>query len=817
VFGIDLNGRLALVPAFFLNGEVKVDSMVLSSPNLFLPLSDDWVRACLRESNPPMGDPVNRNEASRLRRQVDVRSFMDPAYSNLKSGATKVTHPTIAKQFARLMTGFYKTASDRTCLKTVIEEGGVPFAAAFRKVAAKFPQIRAMVDRVYGQGTADAMLQDSLIKYAAIGQLEKLPPPTPVPPPAPVPSPPGVQREQLPMPTPVTEPKSRYDRYLQGARQLYDQYTPEWLTPGRLALGLGGAVAVGAGLGYTQRKKKKKEVLKDMTAEMIAKGAAQSRGGPLTKLLESKAPQRTKSDDRDGKEDGVGDIAVVTPQSAQRAYAAGVPIGPKNTREMIKKGYCVIDNRKEASFSFKERDISNMKFQSPSSPGFYQVMTDKGAKRLLVLMPQNCPGSCLVVDTNTKDWILTNTGNVAIRPDGDLDTTDGYLSWISDRPVVKNFKASSDYSTAAVLFSDDGHSWGPLNLDTTAYDDGPRSSGETSKRAPFQQQQPLRLSWRNDARTSSQFPGSFGKSCSDPCANTTISIRHGAPGSRPTVSGTVLSVPGGTRVFEMDGKQLKLMTPFEVQDQIKSAAVRLDVVSQGPDVLLNRRKIARELAPLALVCEWDLRESDAERVVNEPGTYLVIPPAWVRSSVKSAAENDLTDTESVVPPMEDPEQGTFSTRRYSFPEQAMRPATAQQVQMPNSPPRAWDGDAAEDEQLDAVGRAQDAANMGSNGEKGLFSVAGLTAMLDEVDGAESASRGTSHLIRAIDQLGRDLFMARWHQDAFDQRYGTSDRMQLENLIRANFQQLGKTVLRLNQNGIQQHIDPMLTNSEVEDN
>jgi hypothetical protein len=147
----------------------------------------------------------------------------------------------------------------------------------------------------------------------------------------------------------------------------------------------------------------------------------------------------------------------------------------------------------------------------------------------------------------------------------------------------------------------------------------------------------------------------------------------------------------------------------------------------------------------------------------------------------------------------------------------MRPATAQQVQMPNSPPRAWDGDAAEDEQLDAVGRAQDAANMGSNGEKGLFSVAGLTAMLDEVDGAESASRGTSHLIRAIDQLGRDLFMARWHQDAFDQRYGTSDRMQLENLIRANFQQLGKTVLRLNQNGIQQHIDPMLTNSEVEDN
>ena len=41
VFGIDLKGKLAMAPVFFLNGETKADCLVHTSPDLYVPLSHD--------------------------------------------------------------------------------------------------------------------------------------------------------------------------------------------------------------------------------------------------------------------------------------------------------------------------------------------------------------------------------------------------------------------------------------------------------------------------------------------------------------------------------------------------------------------------------------------------------------------------------------------------------------------------------------------------------------------------------------------------------------------------------------------------------
>lgn len=150
VFGIDLGGKLSLAPVFFLNGETKMDSLVHTDPDLFVPLTDDWVRAALRDSIDKVGEPVDRQQARKFQRALDLRPVMNPGYRKVAG----VTDPLVAIEFAKLCDRMQKRARHvPQNLPEFLESAGLPYYGAFAKLAVKYPQILPAVDRVFGEGT----------------------------------------------------------------------------------------------------------------------------------------------------------------------------------------------------------------------------------------------------------------------------------------------------------------------------------------------------------------------------------------------------------------------------------------------------------------------------------------------------------------------------------------------------------------------------------------------------------------------------------------------------------------------------------------
>jgi hypothetical protein len=57
-------------------------------------------------------------------------------------------------------------------------------------------------------------------------------------------------------------------------------------------------------------------------------------------------------------------------------------------------------------------------------------------------------------------------------------------------------------------------------------------------------------------------------------------------------------------------------------------------------------------------------------------------------------------------------------------------------------------------------------------------------------------------MKALDKLGRILFMFYWHQEEFEDRYGKQDLPELEDSIRNAFEVLGDVVLFLKEKTVQ---------------
>ena len=94
---------------------------------------------------------------------------------------------------------------------------------------------------------------------------------------------------------------------------------------------------------------------------------------------------------------------------------------------------------------------------------------------------------------------------------------------------------------------------------------------------------------------------------------------------------------------------------------------------------------------------------------------------------------------------------------------------------------------------------QDAA---ATGQKEVFDVSMIGAMLKSVRDDTMIDRYLSDLLKALDRLGRIIFMFYWHQQKFAERYGKQDMPELEDGLRSTFESLGEIVLLLRQKSVE---------------
>jgi hypothetical protein len=110
----------------------------------------------------------------------------------------------------------------------------------------------------------------------------------------------------------------------------------------------------------------------------------------------------------------------------------------------------------------------------------------------------------------------------------------------------------------------------------------------------------------------------------------------------------------------------------------------------------------------------------------------------------------------------------------------------------------WQNYTAEDFQK-TMGTAQQAAQ---EGQKEVFDTSMIGGLLKAVRQDSLVDRYLGDLMKALNSLGRVLFLFYWHQEEFEDRYGKADMPELEDSLRNSFEALGDVTLFLKEKTIE---------------
>lgn len=102
------------------------------------------------------------------------------------------------------------------------------------------------------------------------------------------------------------------------------------------------------------------------------------------------------------------------------------------------------------------------------------------------------------------------------------------------------------------------------------------------------------------------------------------------------------------------------------------------------------------------------------------------------------------------------------------------------------------------------------------GQKEVFDTAMISSMLKAVRNDSLVDRYIGDLVKALDRLGRILFMFYWHSEEFTDRYGKQDIPELEDTLRNSFEVLGDLVLFLKEKTIDSGVSGLLGEPDIED-
>jgi hypothetical protein len=186
-----------------------------------------------------------------------------------------------------------------------------------------------------------------------------------------------------------------------------------------------------------------------------------------------------------------------------------------------------------------------------------------------------------------------------------------------------------------------------------------------------------------------------------------------------------------------------------------------------------------------------LKEAAARQVFNQAATFLVkyadgyggnLQPAPGRPAVPRAEMGDRAER-------------PVATCQSIYPQEDYLPVDG--MSSYHTDPNTYDPFYQPDQ-----GAMQVAQQAAASGQKEVFDTAMISGMLKSVRQDSLVDRYLGDLMKALDKLGRILFMFYWHQEEFEDRYGKQDLPELEDSIRNAFEVLGDVVLFLKEKTVQ---------------
>jgi hypothetical protein len=760
VFGLRLGKQMAYAPAFFLNGEIITDHLYLLGRDQFVPLSDKWVQAVSKGQFSSMGRQVSRSQTARGLGYADLTPLLRTVYKSGKAG--------LPVDFMGGLPEFAKAASNLPealpPLRDTLRKLGASAYKNFGKFSSQHPSFLKMVDKVYGEGTVDQIIDDArkTIKFGALGMV---PPIDPMVQPIQGNLPPQIQAPAQLAPAPMPPGPPPISPYLQNIEDSFSQWSMQNPSaPAPIQPGFADAQQPG-----------------DMSAEMSEKmGIRRGKIGPLEEFVEGASARKPRKR-----------LTVTTAPEVIKAQEIGITLPDGVRKAAATQGIAVVDARGDDEFAIAIKKTKAYEaWHNPSTSGIFQViMPDGQTKRCAVFMPEQGQtirsSFCLVVDLDGKDFFRGSNLKVIAEERDRKEAEDELKSWfngLSDGSLTSRGNAAYTAITEQLAYAC------PFNVG---------SEDDTGAFTAYWQHLP-----NNDEEKArkdvdrSHDPEAYDSGCS-------FAVRKSAVnGARIGWIEKELVIPSSAKIVKL-GSPMRLGNQQAFDNRLTKHATRLTLQRTGHSrVAANGFELDDRDMALHLAHNWSLPYKQACEMVKESETrgvqYHVLPsPLMIK-----AAFGPFGDQEAgMVPTPALPNEERFGTMALrdgrSVPvdygnEQMVRtsPAVAQ-------PPRHHDGDGIgpfEMMGMEDMDRAQ-------QGGRELFDVAALSPLMDAESMNTMVDDGMSELFKGLNRILSYLFSLYRRNEQFVERYGEQDAKQLRESLRTTAEKTGDLILAMKQKSV----------------
>jgi hypothetical protein len=769
VFGFKLGQQWLYAPVFFLNGDLKGHELLyVKNKDMFVPMKENWVNHMLAKKPHQLGErtPKDTFQLGGLAPNIEQLSW-PPEQS--KFGSDKQAFDVMVKQ-----------AIDRG--PSLVEdwaEGIMPLLGACHTKKAKYMYRQA---GVFGMLNIEKIAQDAF--RAAMGQDFDLQ---------------GLIR------TNVHIAKAAHDlaRTYPGIKMGFDRF-------------YGGGFFSKVATGFREEFRKEKSNL--IPRRVRRKAAAVKQG----KSLIPTQPQEKKA--------AGPPVKVIT-----RDDVATVQNLPELTEEERKKllndGVLIVDRREgeEVSKAYNTQ-VAPQCLTNVQETGLYDVLEKPGTfeQHLVLSNPYSNRGqepgvtTIRLADSGKMAW--KNTARAALwhRHAG---TRDDYQQWFDDQAEASE-DGNLDKGATYVAVGERCQATVPFQVEQSYgdgcykvsfknhFDDGPRRPGDMSHTfyRDFNNHDgdyvsPYNAKMFVNKRNDSELRALSGE-LHIPSAMKFVKLKN-APKPPKNKDDSPSLVSYDSEEYDGTSSSPDPINPGDMGDiqiQLTQKTARMKLYSDHNEVIIHTEKTGHvrtspKQALIHLVRDHGLNEKAAREMVKESQART-----QVIYRVKYAYPFPFAETTGPgpnSPQFPAPEIGTenhgYRTSPSIYPQEEF--ISVEGLQSDLTDPKIYDPFIMPDQ--NAVSLAQQA---GEEGQKDVFDVGMISGLLKAVRQDSLVDRYLGDLVKALDRLGRMLFMFYWHQEEFEDRYGKQDLPELEDSIRNAFETLGDVTLFLKEKTIDTGMD-----------
>lgn len=500
-----------------------------------------------------------------------------------------------------------------------------------------------------------------------------------------------------------------------------------------------------------------------------------------------------------------GQVHVYLAGEDGRHFFGRPDLDDRERERLLQDGVLIKDARPDDAVSVAYEASGPLRLAGPTETGVYEVLDDAGGleEAVVVLRPRTPYGradfAVVVRVGDPGSWRNVHPSRLLARPPSGRDRRAAWGRYLDGLADVGSLAAGSTY----VAVGRDGEGTCPFTVlddlggglfEVTWHDAGsPGFAVPSLDAASFGRPAPA-------CRCGGAGPGRLRVSPQTRGGRTAV------------VEGTVVvpadykAVPlasagltgGGPRAFRPGG--LDVARRFFAKQALACDLRELRLQDTGPFVALKTgggtRLLTKAAALVVLVRDHGLREAQARDLLGraaaaarhngEAAVFVKYAAPYVQPGLLPGP-----DAPAMPPPLTGVESlGPAGAVAAVYPQEQFVPVT-EAAAANYADPQANDPFYLPDQR--AMQLAQAAAR---SGQKEVFDVAMVAGLLKAVRQDSLVDRYLGDLMKALDKLGRIIFMFYWHQEEFEDRYGKQDLPELEDALRNAFEVLGDVVLFL---------------------